>query len=137
MRACVRFDAGEYYLLFALCDPSFKDSVTVTGSSVWMNPYGHLPGRMYGFLPFYGILGLLYITLALFWVVLNACYWKEVLHLQHCISGVILMCCVEMAVWYFEFLNFNRTGTRTVGKRVSGLLGWARARLVGCGDLRW
>ena len=32
----------------------------VTGSTAWMNPYGYLPGQVYGYLPFYGTLFVCY-----------------------------------------------------------------------------
>jgi hypothetical protein len=52
--------SGVYILLFANCDETmFPDTpfdtnetlLWIEGTSVWMNPYGHLPGRLYGFLP--------------------------------------------------------------------------------------
>ena len=53
-----------------------------TGETVWMNPYGHLPGELYGFLPFYGWMCVVYIIAAVGWFFLNFVYWKELLQVS-------------------------------------------------------
>lgn len=42
---------GEYALLFVNCDSALNVSVRYFGKGEWMNPFGYLPGRLYGFLP--------------------------------------------------------------------------------------
>ncbi|ETO34181.1 hypothetical protein RFI_02916, partial [Reticulomyxa filosa] len=56
--------------------------VTFEGKSIWMNPYGHLPGDMYGYLPFFGWMSIAYLTVAFIWFLLNAFFWKELLYVQ-------------------------------------------------------
>uniref|UniRef100_A0A7I4D0Z7 GOST seven transmembrane domain-containing protein n=1 Tax=Physcomitrium patens TaxID=3218 RepID=A0A7I4D0Z7_PHYPA len=41
--------------------------------------------------------------------------WKDILQLQNCISAVIALGMSEMALWYFDYLNFNMTGSRPMG----------------------
>lgn len=57
-------------------------TVTFEGSSIWMNPYGHLPGDVYGYLPFYGWMCILYLGVAVVWFFFNAMYWKQLLYVQ-------------------------------------------------------
>jgi len=126
-------ESGVHYLLFSSCDPS-TGKVLIDGSTLWMNPYGFLPGELFHFLPFYGCMSLLYLALGVLWFILCARYWRELLRLQNCISGVIALGMVETATWYFDYVSFNSTGTRglvpvivgvfasTVKKTVSRLL---------------
>lgn len=48
---------GMYYLWFIICDKNLAD-VYVTGSTVWKNPMGYLPGMMAPYLNFYGAMSL-------------------------------------------------------------------------------
>ncbi|ETO10142.1 hypothetical protein RFI_27235, partial [Reticulomyxa filosa] len=97
--------------------------VTFEGESVWMNPYGHLPGDVYGYLPFFGWMTVLYLIVGVFWFCLNAIFWEELLYVQvlwslkrkgkhSCITGVLTLCLFEMGTWYFDYLNFNNSGSR-------------------------
>ncbi|KAJ8484987.1 hypothetical protein OPV22_017472 [Ensete ventricosum] len=42
-------------------------------------------------------------------------FWKEVLPLQNCIALVIALGMFEMALWYFEYAEFNETRLRPMG----------------------
>ena len=42
-------------------------------------------------------------------------FWKDIIHLHYHITAVIALGMCEMAVWYFEYANFNATGTRPMG----------------------
>ena len=57
-----------YYLWFAICDKTLTE-VSVSGSTVWKNPAGYLPGMMAPFLNFYGFMSAvsfqIFVTLAL------------------------------------------------------------------------
>ena len=57
-------------------------TITFEGKSIWMNPYGHLPGDVYGYLPFYGYMCIGYLVIAIIWFCLNAVYWQQLLHVQ-------------------------------------------------------
>ena len=112
--------SGVHYLFFSSCDPG-TGPVLIDGSTVWMNPYGFLPGELFHLLPFFGVMSLVYLGLGVLWSVLCARYWRELLRLQNCISGVIALGMVETATWYFDYVSFNSTGTRGVGPIVVGV----------------
>lgn len=102
---------GLHIFVVAVCDPQVG-TVEFTGETIWMNPYGHLPGELYGFLPFYGWMCIIYVIAAGVWFCLNFLYWKELLQVQNYISFVLAMCLLEMATWYGDYLTLNSVGVR-------------------------
>ncbi|KAA3489229.1 transmembrane protein 87A-like [Gossypium australe] len=105
---------GMYNLYFIHCDLNLKD-LTVEGKTVWKNPTGYLPGRMAPLMNFYGLMSLAFVILGIFWFLQYARFWREVLPLQNCITLVITLGMLEMALWYFDYAEFNESGTRPVG----------------------
>jgi len=83
---------------------------TVKGFVVWMNPYGYLPGQLYPFLPFYGILAVAYLSVALVWVVLMAIYNKELITLQRLITVILALCVLEAVLCCGEYYMYNMRG---------------------------
>lgn len=108
---------GMYNLYFIHCDPNLKELV-VEGKSVWKNPSGYLPGRMAPLMNFYGFMSLVFVMLGVFWFSQYARFWKEVLPLQNCITVVITLGMFEVALWYFDYAEFNETGVRPTGTTV-------------------
>ncbi|OIW16548.1 hypothetical protein TanjilG_08405 [Lupinus angustifolius] len=104
---------GMYYLYFMFCDPELKDT-TISGRTVWRNPDGYLPGKMMPLMTFYGLMSLAYLFLGLFWFLRFVQYWKDIIHLHYHITAVIGLGMCEMALWYFEYSNFNSTGSRPI-----------------------
>ncbi|KAM1717211.1 hypothetical protein COP2_025343 [Malus domestica] len=105
---------GMYNLYFIHCDPSIKD-VVVEGKTIWKNPSGYLPGRMAPFMNFYGFMSLASVILGVSWFSQYARFWREVFPLQNCITLGITLGMFEMALWYFEYAEFNETGVRPTG----------------------
>eukprot|EP00271_Cylindrocystis_brebissonii_P009131 TRINITY_DN23798_c0_g1_i1.p1 TRINITY_DN23798_c0_g1~~TRINITY_DN23798_c0_g1_i1.p1 ORF type:complete len:527 (-),score=95.10 TRINITY_DN23798_c0_g1_i1:937-2517(-) len=105
---------GMYYLWYVICDKTLA-GVTVSGSTVWKNPGGYLPGMMAPFMTFYGLMSLAYLALGLLWFLQYVRFWRDILQLQNCITAVLFLGMSEMATWYFDFVNFNATGFRPYG----------------------
>lgn len=105
---------GMYYLYFMFCDPQLK-GLTITGRTVWRNPDGYLPGKMAPLMTFYGFMSLAYLLLGLVWFLQFVRFWKDLLQLHYHITVVIALGMCEMAFWYFEYANFNSTGSRPMG----------------------
>nr|GMD30394.1 transmembrane protein 87A-like [Ipomoea batatas] len=105
---------GMYNLYFIHCDLNLKE-VVVEGKTIWKNPTGYLPGRMAPLMNFYGLMSLAFVLLGIFWFSQYARFWREVLTLQNCITLVITLGMCEMALWYFDYLEFNETGVRPTG----------------------
>ncbi|KAK1375895.1 Lung seven transmembrane receptor family protein [Heracleum sosnowskyi] len=105
---------GMYNLYFIHCDPRLEQLV-VEGKSIWKNPTGYLPGRMAPLMNFYGFMSLAFVLLGIYWFTQYAKFWKEVLPLQNCVTLVITLGMFEMALWYFDYAEFNETGVRPTG----------------------
>lgn len=105
---------GMYNLYFIHCDPNLKH-VVVEGKTIWKNPTGYLPGRMAPLMNFYGFMSMAFIILGVFWFSQFARFWRQVLPLQNCITFVITLGMFEMALWYFDYAEFNKTGIRPTG----------------------
>ncbi|KAM7257866.1 hypothetical protein ACFE04_013607 [Oxalis oulophora] len=105
---------GMYYLYFMFCDPDLW-GLQVSGRTVWRNPKGYLPGKMLPLMTFFGIMSLAYLALGLVWFLWFGQHWKEIIQLHYQITAVIALGMCEMALCYFEYTNFNSTGTRPMG----------------------
>lgn len=105
---------GMYYLYFMYCDPELKGTL-ISGRTVWRNPEGYLPGKMAPLMTFYGLMSLAYLILGLLWFLRFVQYWKDIIQLHYHITAVIGLGMCEMAFWYFEYANFNATGSRPMG----------------------
>ncbi|KAI9207933.1 lung seven transmembrane receptor-domain-containing protein [Polychytrium aggregatum] len=78
------------------------------------NPYGSLPAVDYPKLPFFGALSIVYFLVAALWLWKSFCYWRDLLPLQHMISGVIIFLMVEMAFNYGYYENYNIWGKSSI-----------------------
>ncbi|KAJ0027273.1 hypothetical protein Pint_35076 [Pistacia integerrima] len=105
---------GMYYLYFMFCDPELKGTL-VKGRSVWKNPDGYLPGKMAPLMTFFGIMSLAYLVLGLAWFLRFVQFWKNIMQLHYYITVVIALGMCEMSFWYFDYANFNSTGSRPMG----------------------
>lgn len=97
----------------ALADDYLRPGPRISGTSTFVNWYGYLSARLYPLLVFYGVLGLLYLTIGLIWVVLMFCHYHDLLHLQFWIGGVAFLGMMEMAISYGDLEYLNTYGTRS------------------------
>ncbi|KAL3834745.1 hypothetical protein ACJIZ3_009481 [Penstemon smallii] len=105
---------GMYYLYFMFCDPELQGTL-ISGRTVWRNPEGYLPGKMAPLMTFYGFMSLAYLALGLLWFLRFVQHWKDIIQLHYQITAVIGLGMCEMSLWYFEYANFNATGSRPMG----------------------
>ncbi|BFZ12444.1 hypothetical protein BsWGS_15483 [Bradybaena similaris] len=89
----------------------FKMHVTVKMS------YGksYLSAVDWPLLVFYGVMGLVYIFFGVFWLLMLACNWRDLLRVQFWIGAVIFLGMLEMAVFFGEYENINKTGQSVKG----------------------
>ncbi|GAA6231279.1 transmembrane protein 87A-like [Lates japonicus] len=59
---------------------------------------------------FYMVMCIVYVLLALLWLALSACYWRDLLRIQFWIGGVIFLGMLEKAVYYAEFQSIRYDG---------------------------
>ncbi|KAL8539411.1 hypothetical protein ACS0TY_001143 [Phlomoides rotata] len=105
---------GMYYLYFMVCDPKLKGT-RISGRTVWRNPEGYLPGKMAPLMTFYGFMSLAYLVLGVLWFLWFVQHWKDIIQLHYQITAVVGLGMCEMSLWYFEYANFNATGSRPIG----------------------
>ncbi|XP_034054959.1 transmembrane protein 87A [Gymnodraco acuticeps] len=61
------------------------------------------------------VMCIVYVLLAVLWLVLSACYWRDLLRIQFWIGGVIFLGMVEKAVYYAELQNIRYNGLSVQG----------------------
>uniref|UniRef100_A0A3Q1BYR6 GOST seven transmembrane domain-containing protein n=1 Tax=Amphiprion ocellaris TaxID=80972 RepID=A0A3Q1BYR6_AMPOC len=64
---------------------------------------------------FYMVMCIVYVLLAVLWLVLSACYWRDLLRIQFWIGGVIFLGMIEKAVYYAEFQSIRYDGQSVQG----------------------
>lgn len=113
---------GEHVLILSHCDPTLNTEIAVSGMTEWKNPYGYLPGRLFGFLNFHRYMLMFYVLFGAVWMGLNIKHWKDFSTLQAATSVVIFLCMAEQITWYTEYTHFNQVGERHIGVVVIGIL---------------
>lgn len=76
--------------------------------------HGYLSANDWPFLPFYGIMSLIYLCYAIGWLVVSALQWKDLLRIQYWIAAVIFLGMIEKAVFYLDYSSINSTGVSQV-----------------------
>jgi hypothetical protein len=104
--------------------------ILVTGETHWLNPYGYLPGELYGLMPFFGVMASLYFLMAVAWVVLCCCFWSELLLLQGWISVVLLLGLLENTLKFGDFLKWNSDGERAASVLAASIVFGATKRAL-------
>ncbi|KAG0231992.1 hypothetical protein BGX31_005311 [Mortierella sp. GBA43] len=97
-----------YYCVMAWPVDVDDEISSFTGILEFNNKYGFLAGVDFPKLPFYGVLSLVYMTIGVGWMILCAKHWREILMVQHFISGVIFFLMIEMAFNWGYWDNYNK-----------------------------
>lgn len=62
-----------------------------------------------------------YTLMALIWLCISACYWRDLLRIQFWIGAVIMLGMLEKAVFVSEYTTVNNTGVPVFGKELQYL----------------
>ncbi|XP_043975696.1 transmembrane protein 87A-like isoform X2 [Gambusia affinis] len=81
-------------------------------------PHGFISATEWPLMVFYMVMCIVYVLLAVLWLVLSACYWRSLLRIQFWIGGVIFLGMLEKAVYYAEFQSINSDGVSVPGADV-------------------
>ncbi|PAA68150.1 hypothetical protein BOX15_Mlig019358g3 [Macrostomum lignano] len=112
------WEDGIYLLVLHAyeCDTaSLPNNFQVRARVEIVNRFGYLSAIDWPLLPFFGSMCLLYLLFGLLWLGLCAKYWREMLRIQFCISGVIFLGMLEKALFYAEYQSINSTGVSVRG----------------------
>ncbi|XP_062242036.1 transmembrane protein 87A-like [Platichthys flesus] len=80
-----------------------------------MGPHDYISASEWPLMMFYMVMCIVYVLLAAFWLVLSACYWRDLLRIQFWIGGVIFLGMLEKAVYYAEFQSIRYDGLSVHG----------------------
>ncbi|XP_072125902.1 transmembrane protein 87A [Mobula birostris] len=80
-----------------------------------VGPYGYISASQWPLMIFYMVMCIIYVLYSLVWLLLLACYWKDLLRIQFWIGGVILLGMLEKAVFYAEYQSISRQGVSVHG----------------------
>ncbi|XP_051900055.1 transmembrane protein 87A-like [Pristis pectinata] len=80
-----------------------------------VGPYGYISASQWPLMIFYMVMCIIYVLYCMVWLLLLACYWKDLLRIQFWIGGVILLGMLEKAVFYAEFQSISRLGVSVHG----------------------
>ncbi|XP_030076044.1 transmembrane protein 87A isoform X2 [Microcaecilia unicolor] len=67
---------------------------------------------------FYMVMCIIYVLYGTLWLVLLACYWRDILRIQFWIGGVVLLGMLEKAVYYAEFQSIQNEGVSVQGAMI-------------------
>ena len=73
---------GKYYIILALCDPT-TTNLQISGESLVVNPYGHIPASLYRSIPFYAFLLFFYSGLFVVWLLRCMKYSDELMNIHY------------------------------------------------------
>jgi len=102
---------GIYVLAISNCGD--VEAGTLHGTVSVKNPYGFLPGNEYHKLPFYGWMSMVYMFLAVVWMLLTLRWWRETVAIQNCITVTILLGLLECFFWWNHYNDWNEDGLRS------------------------
>uniref|UniRef100_A0A1A8BSM1 Transmembrane protein 87A n=1 Tax=Nothobranchius kadleci TaxID=1051664 RepID=A0A1A8BSM1_NOTKA len=114
------WEDGPYILIIKVQDISKNPA---SGTAPWSlqllvsmkGPHGFISATEWPLMVFYMVMCIVYVLMALLWLVLSACYWRDLLRIQFWIGGVIFLGMLEKAVYYAEFQNIRYEGLSVQG----------------------
>ncbi|TMS07592.1 Transmembrane protein 87A [Larimichthys crocea] len=80
-----------------------------------IGPHEYISASEWPLMVFYMVMCIMYVLLAVLWLVLSACYWRDLLRIQFWIGGVIFLGMLEKAVYYAEFQSIRYDGLSVHG----------------------
>ena len=110
---------GVYYYFLANCGSS---DTKVTGSVLFVNPFGFLGVTEFPSLVFYSMATWIYVFAVMVWFMLCVVHYKDIFFLQVFIGVLFLVGFAEMAIWYGELTFSNVTGQSSMFLVVTGVL---------------
>lgn len=81
-------------------------------------PHDYISASEWPLMVFYMSMCVVYVLLSVLWLVLSACYWRDLLRIQFWIGGVIFLGMLEKAVYYAEFQSIRYDGLSVHGALV-------------------
>ncbi|RVE65237.1 hypothetical protein OJAV_G00134260 [Oryzias javanicus] len=78
-------------------------------------PHDYISASEWPLMVFYMVMCIVYVLMAVLWLVLSGCYWRDLLRIQFWIGGVIFLGMLEKAVYYAEYQSIRYEGFSVQG----------------------
>lgn len=105
---------GVFLMLLYIQTENKEETYNVSVEINIKGEHGYLSANDWPFLPFYGVMSLIYLCYAIGWLVVCGLQWKDLLRIQYWIAAVIFLGMIEKAVFYLEYSSINSTGVSQV-----------------------
>ncbi|CAB1458539.1 unnamed protein product [Pleuronectes platessa] len=117
------WEDGPYMFILKIQEIKDKSQEAANTPTPWsmqlqismMGPHDYISASEWPLMVFYMVMCIVYVLLAAFWLVLSACYWRDLLRIQFWIGGVIFLGMLEKAVYYAEFQSIRYDGLSVHG----------------------
>uniref|UniRef100_A0ABM5ERJ2 Transmembrane protein 87A-like isoform X1 n=1 Tax=Pogona vitticeps TaxID=103695 RepID=A0ABM5ERJ2_9SAUR len=108
------WDDGPYVFILGIKSPSANWELQI---DVQMKHplHQYISASEWPLMVFYMVMCIVYVLYGVLWLVLLACYWRDILRIQFWIGGVILLGMLEKAVFYAEFQSIQNQGISVQG----------------------
>lgn len=84
----------------------------IDGSVTFTNPFGEIPGELYGNIPFYFILAIFYIFTSSLWVFFCIKKWRQFNRLHFALTLLIFISLCESFLFYTNYNLYNHNGVQ-------------------------
>ena len=120
---------GKYWMVIGMCDPDTQN-LMINGTAVVVSPYGHLPARMYGILPFTKFILFAYTIITVVWLGVCCVHRKELMSVHVMITVVSITFLFDTIIKLISLLDYNAEGTYTPGITIFSLITTATTHTV-------
>ncbi|CAH0473468.1 unnamed protein product [Peronospora belbahrii] len=98
--------SADEFVTYPMMDPLLHLDATIG----FQNPYGYLPGLLYGLFPFNGVLSLMYIVLVIYFLALITRHRQRVVAVHYFLLVVLLLATSESVAWFVTYKLLNDSG---------------------------
>ncbi|KAG7391727.1 Transmembrane protein 87A [Phytophthora pseudosyringae] len=98
--------SADKFVAYPMVDPLLH----VDAEIAFKNPYGYLPGLLYGLFPFNGVLSLMYGALDAYYLVLINRHRPSVVGTHYFLLAVLLLATGESVAWFVTYKLLNDSG---------------------------
>jgi hypothetical protein len=103
---------GPQYVFIMVCPKSSvsQSAVRILGTVAFRNPYGYLAASSFAFLPFYGVLLVVYVLTTGFYMFLSMTFKRNLTLLHYGTIAVFVFGVLEVVCMFLLYLQLNITG---------------------------
>ncbi|KAL4110218.1 hypothetical protein PRIC1_001911 [Phytophthora ramorum] len=98
--------SADEFVAYPMVDPLLH----VDAKIAFHNPYGYLPGLLYGLFPFNGVLSFMYGALDVYFLVLISRHRQSVVGTHYFLLAVLLLATGESLAWFVTYKLLNDSG---------------------------